>query len=112
MCIDCVLWHKYTHIGILNVSQFASTGVTTNASIEFTLFVYDLGTPALFDSAPVSINVVNNNLYAPVFDSPLYIVEIPENETAGYLLLTLTATDEDCGDSTGIVNTAYMSISI
>lgn len=66
--------------------------------INFTVVAYDTGVPQLSTSAGVTVNVVNINDEAPVFDEAMYEAVLDENSPAGSLVLTVHAHDEDEGN--------------
>lgn len=74
----------------------------SNLSVRFPINVTDRGTPPLRGSTFVNITVYDDNLHNPAFSSTLYQAAVLENTTMGTAVLTLNATDEDCGDVDGL----------
>ena len=78
-----------------------------NPQYTFTVRVSDMGNPVLYSEINVTINVLDVNEFAPVFDPVLYNVSIDENSPNGTFVLTVTATDADL---TGGVNSMLMYV--
>lgn len=62
------------------------------------MVAYDTGVPQLSTTAGVTVNVVNINDEAPVFDEAMYEAVLDENSPAGSLVLTVHARDDDEGN--------------
>ncbi|NXF97866.1 PCDGA protein, partial [Eubucco bourcierii] len=59
----------------------------------------DGGSPSLWSSAVLMLQVLDVNDNAPVFSEPSYSARLPENNAAGALVLTVRATDADSGQN-------------
>ena len=66
-----------------------------NPQYTFIVRVSDMGNPVLFSEINVTINVLDVNEFAPLFDPVRYNVSIDENSPNGTFVLTVTATDAD-----------------
>ena len=66
-----------------------------NPQYTFIVRVSDMGNPVLLSEINVTINVLDVNEFAPMFDPVLYNVSIDENSPNGTFVLTVTATDAD-----------------
>ncbi|XP_012583220.1 PREDICTED: protocadherin beta-16-like, partial [Condylura cristata] len=75
--------------------------------ISLTLTALDGGSPPLYGTSRVHIEVVDSNDNAPEFGQPLYKVHIPENSPSGSLVVTVSATDLDSGDNGKITYTLF-----
>lgn len=67
---------------------------------EYTLKVLakDRGAKPLSDDAMVTVKVSEVNQYSPSFDRDEYTKELPENSRVGTTVVTVAATDDDCGE--------------
>uniref|UniRef100_H3AK35 Cadherin domain-containing protein n=1 Tax=Latimeria chalumnae TaxID=7897 RepID=H3AK35_LATCH len=72
------------------------------------LTAIDGGIPERSGSLQITINVLDSNDNAPVFDQEIYFVNLLENSRKGTLLIKLNATDADEG-SNGEVNYLFSS---
>ncbi|NXI34735.1 PCDG7 protein, partial [Galbula dea] len=59
----------------------------------------DGGSPALWSIAVLALRVLDVNDNMPVFAEASYDARVPENNAAGALVLTLLASDADCGQN-------------
>ncbi|XP_059554631.1 protocadherin beta-16 [Myotis daubentonii] len=75
--------------------------------IALTLTALDGGSPPRYGTALVRIEVVDINDNAPEFGQLLYQVHIPENSSAGSLVVTLSARDIDSGANGKIVYSLF-----
>ncbi|XP_056268942.1 protocadherin-17 isoform X2 [Pseudoliparis swirei] len=51
----------------------------------------------------INVKIIDSNDNSPVFDQPIYVVEIPENSPPGKVLIDLNATDPDEGNNGQVV---------
>ncbi|KAM4869041.1 protocadherin beta-16-like [Urocitellus parryii] len=65
--------------------------------LRLTLTALDGGSPPLFGTTQVLIEVLDINDNTPEFQQPIYKVQIPENSPVGSLVVTVSATDLDGG---------------
>uniref|UniRef100_A0A8B9G5Y6 Cadherin domain-containing protein n=1 Tax=Amazona collaria TaxID=241587 RepID=A0A8B9G5Y6_9PSIT len=66
---------------------------------NLTVRAVDGGSPALQSSAVLALRVLDVNDNAPVFVEKRYSTRLAENNAAGALVLTVWATDSDCGQN-------------
>lgn len=83
--------------GAISVANGAAVTLA-NAPFALTVTVTDGGTPALSDSATITIQVTDQN-DAPSFGQASYSFALPENSAAGTAVGTLSATDPDVGQT-------------
>lgn len=83
--------------GAISVANSAAVTLA-NAPFALVISVTDGGTPALSDSATITIEVTDQN-DAPSFSQPAYAFALPENSAAGTAVGTLAATDPDAGQT-------------
>uniref|UniRef100_F6VZT8 Cadherin domain-containing protein n=1 Tax=Ciona intestinalis TaxID=7719 RepID=F6VZT8_CIOIN len=69
------------------------------SSYELQLKAIDGGTPSLTGTATIKINVSDSNDNQPIFAESRYIVEVPENRPAGFVVVRVEATDLDSGSN-------------
>ncbi|XP_045650416.1 protocadherin beta-8 [Ursus americanus] len=67
------------------------------SELRLTLTAQDGGSPPRSGIAQIYIEVVDINDNAPEFEQPLYRVQVPEDSPVGFLIVTVSATDEDIG---------------
>ncbi len=65
--------------------------------IQLTLTAVDGGKPPKSGTTQIIVHVVDENDNIPVFDKPLYKVQIPENSPPGASVITVKAKDADDG---------------
>ncbi|NXI34732.1 PCDGA protein, partial [Galbula dea] len=66
---------------------------------NITVRAEDGGSPALWSIAVLALRVLDVNDNMPVFAEASYDARVPENNAAGALVLTLLASDADCGQN-------------
>ncbi|XP_074147737.1 protocadherin gamma-A2 isoform X14 [Sminthopsis crassicaudata] len=66
-------------------------------NLHLVLTAWDGGKPLHSGTAKIRVTVLDANDNAPVFNQPVYAVNIPENVPQGTVLLTVNATDADEG---------------
>uniref|UniRef100_A0A336LSR0 CSON015170 protein n=1 Tax=Culicoides sonorensis TaxID=179676 RepID=A0A336LSR0_CULSO len=64
---------------------------------KLTVLATDNGVPPLSSTATILITIHDINDNEPLFDQSFYNVSVAENETKGSCILTVSATDSDCG---------------
>uniref|UniRef100_A0A8B9GN06 Cadherin domain-containing protein n=1 Tax=Astyanax mexicanus TaxID=7994 RepID=A0A8B9GN06_ASTMX len=74
-----------------------------NSELHLTLTAYDGGKPERSGSVNITINVIDINDNAPVFDRQVYTVTIEENSPFGSSVVKLHATDLDEGANAQVV---------
>ncbi|KAM4607873.1 cadherin-23 isoform 2-T2 [Polymixia lowei] len=75
--------------------------------IYLTVMAKDGGNPALNSTAPVTVELFDENDNPPKFSKPSYIVKIPENIIAGATVLFVNATDLDASREFGQASLIY-----
>ncbi|XP_069496732.1 protocadherin-9 isoform X2 [Ambystoma mexicanum] len=70
---------------------------------NFRIVAADTGKPSLNQSAPVRVELEDENDNPPIFSQPVLELSVPENNRRGLYLATLTATDEDRGRNAELV---------
>ncbi|XP_029926425.1 cadherin-23 isoform X1 [Myripristis murdjan] len=75
--------------------------------IYLTVMAKDGGNPALNNTVPVTVEVIDENDNPPKFSKPSYIVKIPENLIAGATVLLVNATDLDASREFGQASLIY-----
>uniref|UniRef100_A0A3Q1GPI1 Cadherin-related 23 n=1 Tax=Acanthochromis polyacanthus TaxID=80966 RepID=A0A3Q1GPI1_9TELE len=78
-----------------------------NGMIYLTVMAKDGGNPALNNTVPVTVEVIDENDNPPEFSKPSYIVKIPENIFAGATVLLVNATDLDASREFGQASLIY-----
>ncbi len=72
----------------------------------FTVIAYDNGRPeAFFNTALVTVQLINVNEHVPIFTEPSYFASFCEGALAGTVLVTVVANDQDSGQFGEVVYT-------
>lgn len=109
-----VAWGR-VHIGCLHcmpmcpphridsIYGVVTTNVTFNYEVQSQYFINvtacDLGTPPQANSTVITVQIIDVNLHAPMFDSTLSPISIREDVPVNYMVTTVTATDLDSGSN-------------
>uniref|UniRef100_A0A3Q3WPX5 Cadherin-23 n=1 Tax=Mola mola TaxID=94237 RepID=A0A3Q3WPX5_MOLML len=104
-----------SYFRIIMVEGYAVISVTRpldyeqvpNGIISLTVMAKDGGNPALNTTAPVTVEVIDENDNPPEFSKSSYIVKIPENIIAGATVLLVNATDLDASREFGQASLIY-----
>ena len=86
-----------TATGNISLTSILDAELTTLYSFE--VIAIDSGTPALTGTASVVINVENRNDNPPQFSAVNYTVSLPEDTPTFSMILLVSATDADIGNS-------------
>ena len=84
------------------IGEISLMGEVDREIIEIYLLVVratDYGLNRLSSDTLVNITVTDVNEFPPVFTELFYFGEVHENRSVGYLVLTVSTTDEDSGDN-------------
>ena len=84
------------------IGEISLMGEVDRESIEIYLLVVrvtDYGLNRLSSDTLVNITVIDVNEFPPVFTELSYFGEVFENRSVGYLVLTVSSTDEDSGQN-------------
>ncbi|XP_068423405.1 cadherin-23 isoform X3 [Clinocottus analis] len=103
------------YFSILMVEGYAVISVTRpldyeqvpNGMVYLTVMAKDGGNPALNNTVPVTVEVIDENDNPPEFSKQSYIVKIPENIIAGATVLLVNATDLDASREYGQASLIY-----
>ncbi|XP_075932650.1 cadherin-23 isoform X2 [Anarhichas minor] len=103
------------YFSIILVEGYAVISVTRpldyeqvpNGMVYLTVMVKDGGNPALNNTVPVTVEVIDENDNPPEFSTQSYIVKIPENIIAGATVLLVNATDLDASREYGQASLIY-----
>ncbi|XP_063697447.1 protein dachsous [Culicoides brevitarsis] len=93
-----------THSQWFQIDKFSGL-ITTQTHIDcetepvpkLTILATDNGVPPLSSTATVLVTIHDINDNEPLFDQSFYNVSVAENEMKGSCILTVSATDSDCG---------------
>ncbi|XP_038198152.1 cadherin-23 isoform X3 [Arvicola amphibius] len=85
----------YEGYGVISVSRPLDYEQIPNGLIYLTVMAKDAGSPPLYSTVPVTIEVFDENDNPPTFSKPAYFVSVVENIMAGATVLFLNATDLD-----------------
>uniref|UniRef100_A0A8C4F1B8 Cadherin-23 n=1 Tax=Dicentrarchus labrax TaxID=13489 RepID=A0A8C4F1B8_DICLA len=104
-----------SYFSIIMVEGYAVISVTRpldyeqvpNGMIYLTVMAKDGGNPALNNTVPVTVEVIDENDNPPEFSKPSYIVKILENIIAGATVLLVNATDLDASREFGQASLIY-----
>lgn len=89
--------------GNITLSESLVLDYELRQSYQFYAVASDMGTPPLFSTVLVSIDVLDVNDNEPIFEKGLYKGSVMENLLPGQELLTVTATDSDSNENAEIV---------
>uniref|UniRef100_A0AAQ5XTF7 Cadherin-23 n=1 Tax=Amphiprion ocellaris TaxID=80972 RepID=A0AAQ5XTF7_AMPOC len=92
---------------VISVSRPLDYEKVPNGMIYLTVMAKDGGNPALNNTVPVTVEVIDENDNPPEFSKPSYIVKIPENIIAGATVLLVNATDLDASREFGQASLIY-----
>ncbi|XP_031734618.1 cadherin-23 isoform X3 [Anarrhichthys ocellatus] len=103
------------YFSIILVEGYAVISVTRpldyeqvpNGMVYLTVMAKDGGNPALNNTVPVTVEVIDENDNPPEFSKQSYIVKIPENIIAGATVLLVNATDLDASREYGQASLIY-----
>ncbi|XP_009951759.1 PREDICTED: protocadherin Fat 4-like, partial [Leptosomus discolor] len=92
------------HVGELsgNITTLQPLDYESHSQYTFILKAFNPGEPYLQDTANITVTVEDVNEEGPVFDKPSYYQILPDNSTAGTLVVDINATDESKGYDEGI----------
>lgn len=93
-----------THSQWFQIDRFSGL-ITTQTHIDcetepvpkLTILATDNGVPPLSSTTTVLVTIHDINDNEPLFDQSFYNVSVAENESKGSCILTVSATDSDCG---------------
>ena len=77
-------------------SDYVGEMLTVCDYVSVTAYVKDGAFPALYDTATVMLNVLDENDNAPVFKNHFYHLSVPENANMS-VIHTIMASDADTG---------------
>ncbi|XP_067876522.1 cadherin-23 isoform X3 [Heterodontus francisci] len=81
--------------GVIIVTRPIDFEEVLGGFIYLTIMAKDAGTPPLFSTVPVTVEVFDENDNSPTFSQSSYIIAISENIIAGATVLFVTASDLD-----------------
>ena len=83
-----------TTAGLLTVAA-PGLDYDTQTVFVFNAVAMDGGSPSLNSTVQVTVSLTDINDNSPVFEPAQYSITVPENTTAGSILITVTASDDD-----------------
>ncbi|KAM9232185.1 cadherin-23 isoform 2-T2 [Leptosomus discolor] len=81
--------------GVISVNHPLDYEQVANGVIYLTVMAKDAGNPPLNSTAPITIEVFDENDNPPTFSKPSYVITVMEDIMAGATVLFLNATDMD-----------------
>ncbi|XP_060710121.1 cadherin-23 [Hemiscyllium ocellatum] len=81
--------------GVITVTRPIDFEQVPGGFIYLTIMAKDAGTPPLYSTVPVTVEVFDENDNSPTFSQSSYIIAIPENIIAGATVLFVSASDLD-----------------